>query len=489
LSIQTSSNTVPITILYGTNRLAPNAIWTGGFYAIPQYQKGGGKGGGKQVQGYTYYTSFLMGLCEGPINNYDVTFLNQQYLFGLYGSGLEQATGGSTPQAPWGYLQAFFPGQALGYNGLAYVGAYNYNLGSSPNLPQFSFVLSGITGAGNSIWDGNVVNGYDSDPALIIQDFLTNAQYGVLFPAASLDATTLLAHTIYEAVTITIASPAVVTYSGFTPVNGTGVTLATSGALPTGLVAGVPYYMVGVSGSTSQLALTPNGTPINTSGSQSGTQTIITWDSSYQTYCRASYLALSPCLTNQEAANSILARWLQLTNTAAVWSGGKLKFIPYGDTLATGPVSYGYVTFSPNVTPIYNLTDDDFIHEDGKDPLEVVRSDPFASYNRQRLQINARVAFYDAVPIDVWDQNAIELYGLRMASDITASEICDVGIGQISAQLILQRQLYIRNTYAFKLSFEYCLLEPMDLVTVTDSGLDLINVAIRITAIEEDDAG
>jgi hypothetical protein len=124
LNIQTSSSTVPITILYGTNRLAPNAIWTGGFYAVPQYQKGGGKGGGNgPVQGYTYYTSFLMGLCEGPINNYDVTFLNQQYLFGLYGSGLEQATGGSTPQTPWGYLQAFFPGQALGYNGLAYVGA------------------------------------------------------------------------------------------------------------------------------------------------------------------------------------------------------------------------------------------------------------------------------------------------------------------------------------------------------------------------------
>jgi hypothetical protein len=36
VQIQSSSNTVPITILYGTNRLAPNAIWTGGFYAIPQ---------------------------------------------------------------------------------------------------------------------------------------------------------------------------------------------------------------------------------------------------------------------------------------------------------------------------------------------------------------------------------------------------------------------------------------------------------------------
>jgi hypothetical protein len=76
-----------------------------------------------------------------------------------------------------------------------------------------------------------------------------------------------------------------------------------------------------------------------------------------------------------------------------------------------------------------------------------------------------------------------------MAPDITASEFCSEDIAQISAQLILQRGLYIRNTYNFKLSFEYCLLEPMDLVTVTDSGLGLTNVAIRITAIEEDDAG
>jgi hypothetical protein len=166
-----------------------------------------------------------------------------------------------------------------------------------------------------------------------------------------------------------------------------------------------------------------------------------------------------------------------------------LKFIPYGDSTVTGPTSGGNVTFNPNVTPVYNLTDDDFVHEDGKDPLEVVRSDPYASYNWQRLQINQRSNSYGATPIDTWDQNAIELYGLRMASDITAAEICDPQVGQVSAQLILQRGLYIRNTYIFKLSFEYCLLEPMDLVTVTDSGLGLTNVTIRITAIEEDGAG
>ncbi len=178
---------------------------------------------------------------------------------------------------------------------------------------------------------------------------------------------------------------------------------------------------------------------------------------------------------------------MQLTNTAAVWSGGKLKIIPYGDTTITGKTSIGNVTFSPNVTPVYNLTDDDIIHEDGKDPIEVVRSDPYSVSNWQRLQINQRKHYYDTTPIEVFDQNAIELYGLRMASDITAAEICDSKVAQISAQLILQRGLYIRNMYNFKLSFEYCLLEPMDLVTITDSALGLTNTTIRITSIEEDD--
>jgi hypothetical protein len=411
LQIQTSSNAVPITILYGTNRIAPNVIWSGGFFAIPQYQgssgghgKGGGGGQGN-ITGWTYYSSLAMGVCEGPITGYRSNYDGQNHWWNLYSTDLSFFQLGNTPQGPWGFLTADWPSQALGYNGLAYVGGVALNLGSSANIPQFSFEVMG------RLFSTAVVNGFDADPALIIQDFLTNPQYGVGFPAASIDATTLLTQT-----------------------------------------AG---------------------------------------DASYQNYCQAAYLALSPALVNKEAANSIMTRWLKFTNSTAVWSAGKLKFIPCGDQSITGTLQNGTdVTFNPNVTPAYNLADDDFIHEDGKDPVEVTRADPYALSNWQRVSIRQRFGNnYEATPIDVWDQNAIETYGLRMASDITADEICDPNVGQIAAQLILQRGLYIRNTYKFKLSFEYCLLEPMDIVTVTDSDLGLSQTQVRITEIEEEESG
>ena len=57
------------------------------------------------------------------------------------------------------------------------------------------------------------------------------------------------------------------------------------------------------------------------------------------------------------------------------------------------------------------------------------------------------------------------------------------------AQYILQRQLYYKNSYAFKLRGDYCLLEPMDLVQITDSRLGVSALTVRITAIEEDEEG
>lgn len=76
------------------------------------------------------------------------------------------------------------------------------------------------------------------------------------------------------AVTLTIASPCVVT-SPASLMDGTPVRLVTTGALPTNLTVGTQYYVVNSTGTTFNLATTVGGTPINTSGSQSGIQSIL----------------------------------------------------------------------------------------------------------------------------------------------------------------------------------------------------------------------
>ena len=47
----------------------------------------------------------------------------------------------------------------------------------------------------------------------------------------------------------------------------------------------------------------------------------------------------------------------------------------------------------------------------------------------------------------------------------------------------------IRNTYKFKLGWRFSLLEPMDIVLLTDTALGLDEAAARIIQIDEDDNG
>ena len=62
-------------------------------------------------------------------------------------------------------------------------------------------------------------------------------------------------------------------------------------------------------------------------------------------------------------------------------------------------------------------------------------------------------------------------------------------VAPIVAQTILQRSLYVRAKFSFKLGWEYCLLDPMDIVEITDANLGLSNYPVRIVSIEEDDKG
>lgn len=76
-------------------------------------------------------------------------------------------------------------------------------------------------------------------------------------------------------VTMTIATPGVVTWTGHTLEANDPVQFTTTGALPTGFVTATKYYVVGASitANTFQLSATAGGAAINTTGSQSGVHT------------------------------------------------------------------------------------------------------------------------------------------------------------------------------------------------------------------------
>ena len=84
-------------------------------------------------------------------------------------------------------------------------------------------------------------------------------------------------------VTMTIATPCVVTDTAHTKANGNMVRFSTTGALTTGLVADTTYYVINKATNTYELSATSGGASIDTSGTQSGTHTVKTviYDQTY----------------------------------------------------------------------------------------------------------------------------------------------------------------------------------------------------------------
>lgn len=209
-------------------------------------------------------------------------------------------------------------------------------------------------------------------------------------------------------------------------------------------------------------------------------------------YCQAAQLAISVLLDKQQPT----ARWLeevaQLTVSAVVWSGTTLKIIPYGDQA----LSANGASWTPNLTWQYSLGDGDFLSwaeagggSGATDPVLLTRVDPAQATNWLSLEYMDASNSYNAQIIAAFDQGSIDLYGLRTEPSIQAHGFTNPTSATVSAQLMLQRRLYVRNTYKFRLSLRYALLEPMDIVLITDATLGLDEAPVRITQIEEDGNG
>jgi len=183
------------------------------------------------------------------------------------------------------------------------------------------------------------------------------------------------------------------------------------------------------------------------------------------------------------------AEWLKdlvmCANTAPVWSGFRLKLIPWSEVSATGQ---GAVYTSPTASgPIADLGENDFIG-DGKNPIiEVSRTAQVDAPNVWQIEHVDRQNNYDTTVTSQADQGSIALYGTRKQSPITLHEVASPLVARMLLGIIQRRQTNIRNTYKGKLKQKWFQLEPMDLVTITEPKLKIDHLPVRVTKVVEDE--
>lgn len=210
---------------------------------------------------------------------------------------------------------------------------------------------------------------------------------------------------------------------------------------------------------------------------------------SYRTYCDAAGLRFSMVLDTQRSALSIIADILAATNSDGVWSGGKLKVVPLGDQPITSPV-FGAVNYVPVVTAAYNLSSDagDFLDKD--QPVQVSRRSDADSYNSVPVQYLDRAADYATITVEDPEVVDVSVRGLKRAGTVALPvTFPDGSMPVMLSRIFSTRSVKVRNTYRFRLPWRYILLEPTDIVTLTDSVLGLSLTPVRITDLEEGEDG
>ena len=396
--------------MWGQARLSINLIDYFGFASTGGSSSGGkgggGGGGGKGAPGSVKYSAdMVFGICEGPINSVFWCWSSKSNMpIADYNIVAEV---GSLGQAPPSYPSGW-TSHAVGYSNLAYAYAFPYQLGSSSSTPNITFEVYGPTDAPfaqhNSGYRGVATQStmMDASPAFVLEDFLTNSQYGIGFPAAFL------------------------------------------GDL-----------------------------------------------SSWNNYCLASTLVVSPVIVDAREGRSFIQDLMTATNSEVVWSGGKLTVVPYSDNSVS---NYGYTWTFPSA-PLYSLGDDDFKSPQGANPnaqsqavligpVQMNRKRPSDMMNWITVEYLDRNNDYNTSTVDVRDDASIVSDGLHKMSLQQMHIFCMSGPATVAAQNLLARQ-QVKNTFTFTVGPEYIMLDPMDIIAISDSRLGLVEQWVRITEITE----
>ena len=453
-----------LTIIYGTQRIAGNILAL--FDYTVTAHDGGGKGfGGGQVQN-TYSERILTGLCQGAILGVGRVWrgsgaselLTPQKVETLYDFVV-----GTLGQAPEAYLVSNHPGFALGYSGIAYAWTPKLeNLGTSTQPAQRSWEIYGLkTGATSTIAT------ISSDAG---GDFIT-----LVTPMPNLP---IIANGFCIDETTGVPQ-ALITPAGSSSNSQSKIYLADT----TGFNVGDTIRALG--------GISPDANPSDIvtdilTNTQYGLGTVFQsgWVGDMAAdYFTANNLLLSMVLDQGRSVQDIFKQIADITAGDFRWSGSTYNFIPYGDQTVTG----NGVTFTPDLTPEYNFTDDDYCPDNPTDSpvLITVKQSYTDQFNRVGIEFLSRANNYDPETVYRELPDDIENSGVRSADVFQAHEVCDPLIGTTIAQMRLQRGFTVVNEYRFKVNSKFFLMDALDIVSLTDTQTGLTLKPVRIVSINE----
>lgn len=179
---------------------------------------------------------------------------------------------------------------------------------------------------------------------------------------------------------------------------------------------------------------------------------------------RAYGLSGSLVMDSQKKAADWLEEMYRVMNAAPVWSGDKLKSIPYAEQSAVGN---GAIYVSPTAAgPVANLVEDDFIAAPGEPPVTVERDAQVDAPNLQQIQSPDRDSNYAEVVTAQPDNGSMSLYGTRKETPKRFASIQTTVVARAVLAVMVREANLVRNTYSNKLKQKWQLLEAMDLVTI-----------------------
>lgn len=201
----------------------------------------------------------------------------------------------------------------------------------------------------------------------------------------------------------------------------------------------------------------------------------------YGNYAVAMGFVIGLEMAEQKPAADWIQAILDQTNAQAVWAADHLTIVPYGDEAVSGNGR----TWTPNVTPIYDLTNDDYIGEQSE-PVRVTRKADSDTYNIQSVEFRNQANEYNIETVEGSDPASVAMFGPKKnKTTLQAHGLLSAGVAARLGECVVQRTIRTRNEYEFTLPWKFCRLLPMDIVTLTDSALGMDRYPVRLTRVVE----